>query len=140
MKLKGSMTIEASYIFPFITMLAAAIIVLDFMLYDSLLSDAQKILGGIRYHEAETFYYDVETEQTDFYGIVCSPVLSEDKAFLSRQKLLINKSVSESYVDGRLDGRNKLSDTDVEDVITAGDNAAVVRAGGKAVEIIGGQM
>lgn len=138
MRLKGSMTIEAAYIFPFLVFLVAAIIALDFKLYDSLLSDTYKILGGMRYRQSEMFYYDINDQGIDYQRIACSPVLSEDKTFISNQKLLINKSVTELYIEGRLSSQNDLSSTAIDDVITAEDNANIVRAGGKVMEIIGG--
>ena len=138
MRLKGSMTVEAAYIFPFFTVLVASIITMDFKIYDSMLSDVCKIIGGMRYYESETFYYDNESKGIEYQSIICSPVLSEDKVFMSRQKIKINQLVAKFYNKNRLGSQESISGTDISSVITAGDNAGIVRAGGKVMEIIGG--
>lgn len=61
MRLKGYMSIEATYIFTITAWIVVSLIRFDFYLHDNLLSDACKVLGGIRYYQAERFYYKGES-------------------------------------------------------------------------------
>ena len=139
MRLIANMTIEASYIFPFIGILVAAFIMLDFKLYDGILNDSVKILGGLRYHAAENFYYDCAEDKIDYVEKNSSPVLSGSKAFLAAQKIKISKVLNEAYGNERLSINDSMSGTDFTAVIKSVDNAGLVRAGGRAVQIIGGR-
>lgn len=139
MRFKAGMTIEASYIFPFTAMLVAAFIMLDFKLYDGVLNDSVKILGGLRYHAAETYYYDSTADGINYIQRISAPVLSRNTTFTSAQKMQIGKSIYTAYENGCLNVNDKLTDTDIGEVIKSVDNAGVVRSGGRIVQIIGGK-
>ena len=139
MRLRANMTIEASFIFSFIGMLVAAFIMLDFKLYDGILNDSVKILGGLRYHAAETYYYDCATDKIDYAQRASSPVLSGNKTFMAAQKIKISKILNTAYGNGRLNNNDSMSGSDFTSVIKSVDNAGLVRAGGRVVQIIGGK-
>lgn len=138
MKLKGSFTLEGAVIFPMITMLIIQIVMLDFLLHNKLLGDVCKIMGAIRYHEAEAFYYDSVFEQISLQRIVCSPVLGKDEDFITKQKSAIDKVSIDYYMNNMIGTQTSYTVTDISKVIDINDNAAVVHAGGKIVQIIGG--
>ena len=79
MKLKAMFTVEASYVFAFITVLIVSIISLDFLLHDRVVNDSCKIQAGIRIYEADSFYYDDFNKKIDISRIIASPVLKEEK-------------------------------------------------------------
>lgn len=62
MRLRANMTIEAS-LFSFYRNAGGGFYYAGFKLYDGILNDSVKILGGLRYHAAETYYYDCATDK-----------------------------------------------------------------------------
>lgn len=137
MKLKGGFTLESVVIFPMITAIIVGIIILDFTLHDKLLSDVSKILGGIRYHEAESFYYDAGFERISLQKIACSPVLGEDKEFSEKQKQVISNLSLNYYLGGKIGYEPQFTKTDISAVLDINDNASVVRAGGRIIQLTG---
>lgn len=137
MKLKGGFTLEAAFIFPLMTAIIAGIIILDFTLHDKMLSDASKILGGIRYHEAEAFYYDAGFERISLQKIACSPVFGEDEEFTDKQKQVISNLALNYYLGGKIGYEPQFTKTDISSVLDINDNASVVRAGGRVIQVIG---
>lgn len=138
MRLKGEFTLEAAVIFPLITAIIVGIIILDFTLHDRLLGDVSKILGGIRYYESETFYYDAGFQQIRPQQIACSPVFGEDKEFAQKQKQVISNITADYYLKNKIGFEPQFTKTDIGKVFDMNDNAALVRAGGKVVQVIGG--
>ena len=138
MRLKGSMTIEATYIFPFITFLVAAFIMMDFKLYDAILNDSVKILGSLRYNAASTYYYNKSNDNIDYIMRISAPVISENTSYSAMQKISIYQNMHKEYENGKLRSDDKMTSTDISQVIKPVDNANRVRAGGKIVQIIGG--
>lgn len=137
MKLKGGFTLEAAVVFPVITAIIAGIIILDFTLHDKLLSDVSKILGGIRYHEAESFYYDAGFERISLQKIACSPIFGEDEEFADKQKRVINNLCVDFYLGNKIGYEPQFTKTDIGAVLDINDNAAIVRSGGKLIQVIG---
>ncbi len=136
-RLKGSFTLEAAVIFPLITVIIVGVIILDFTLHDRLLNDAGKILGAVRYHEAESFYYDAVFERISLQKIAGSPVLGEDKAFAGKQRLAISRKSEDYYLQNKIGAELQFTATDIRDVLDINDNAGVVRSGGRLVQIMG---
>lgn len=136
-RLKGSFTLEATVIFPLITVIIVGVIILDFTLHDRLLNDAGKILGAVRYHEAESFYYDAVFERIRLQKIAGSPVLGEDKAFAGKQRIAISRKSEDYYLQNKIGAEPQFTATDIRDVLDINDNAGVVRAGGRLVQIMG---
>lgn len=137
MKLKGGFTLEAAFIFPLMTAIIVGIIIFDFTLHDKLLSDVSKILGGIRYHEAESFYYDAGFECISLQKIACSPVFGEDKEFTDKQKRVISNLALDYYLASKIGYEPRFTKTDISSVLDINDNASVVRAGGRVIQITG---
>lgn len=136
MRLKGYMSIEATYIFTITAWIVVSLIRFDFYLHDNLLSDACKVLGGIRYYQAERFYYKGESIKEK--NIANSPVLGEDYDFVNDACADIEKNLSTYYEEKNLGLDGELSKTALDKVVTIGDNANLVRSGGQIVKLIGG--
>ena len=136
MKLKAYFTIEASYIFAFITFLIIAFIRLDYKLHDRVLNDSCKILCGIRMYQADAFYYDVKTQHLDYLSIIASPVIGEDEEFKELMHVKIVQKQMDYYEKANLSGE-ELDMSNVQDIMNVKKNADVIRAGGKIVNIIG---
>ncbi len=140
MKLRGYMTVEAAFIFTALILIVAGLIKLNFHLHNGLLSDSCKIIGGIKYYQAERFYYDVEKSCIDTTAICNSPVLGESKDFAEAAEKALNESVSKYYAEKSLSVENELSDAEIDEIIDLPDNANLIRAGGRAVQVIGGVL
>ena len=136
MRLKGYMSIEAIYIFTIATWIVVSLIRFDFYLHDNLLNDTCKILGGIRYYQAERFYYKGESIREK--AIANSPVLGEDYDFGDDACTDIENDVKVYYEEKNLGFDGALSDTALDKIVTIGDNANLVRSGGQVVKLIGG--
>lgn len=136
MKLKGYMSIEATYIFTIVTLIVVSLIRFDFYLHDNLLNDTCKVLGGIRYYQAERFYYNGESIREK--SIANSPVLGEDYDFVENAYADIEKNVKVYYEEKNLGLDGGLSNTALDKIVTIGDNANLVRSGGQVVKLIGG--
>ena len=136
MRLKGYFTIEASYIFAFITFLIIAFIRLDYKLHDRVLNDSCKILCGIRQYQADAFYYDVNTNHLDYLSIIASPVVGEDEEFKDLMHGKIEQKQMDYYDKANLSGA-ELNLSNVNEMIKIKKNADTIRAGGKIVNIIG---
>ena len=78
MRLKAELTVEASYIFPFVIILIGVMIKFTLTLHDGVLNDSVKIRQGIRAKEMELFYYDISKEKIDKYAIVASPLSGKE--------------------------------------------------------------
>lgn len=140
MKLRGYMTVEAAFIFAALIFVVAGLIKLNFYLHNGLLSDACKIIGGIKYYQAEKFYYDVETGIINTEKICNSPVFGESKSFEESAKEQLDDSINEYYAEKSLSVENELSDADIDEIVKISDNANFIRAGGRAVQVIGGVL
>lgn len=140
MKLRGYMTVEAAYVFAALIFVVAGLIKLNFYLHNSLLSDVCKIVGGIKFYQAESFYYDVNTERINTEEICNSPIFGESKSFAQEAEEILNKSVSKYYLEKRLSIENELSDAELDEIMDIQDNANLIRASGRAVQIIGGVL
>lgn len=140
MKLRGYMTVEAAYVFAALVFVVAGLIKLNFYLHNSLLSDVCKIVGGIKYYQAEAFYYDVDTERINTNEICNSPIFGESKSFAKTAKDELDKSVSKYYLEKSLSIENELSDAEIDKIMDIQDNANLIRASGRAVQIIGGVL
>lgn len=138
MKLRGYMTVEAAYIFAALIFVVAGLIKLNFYIHNSLLSDVCKIVGGIKYYQAEVFYYDADTERINTNEICNSPVFGESKSFAKTAKELLEESVDKYYSEKSLSIENELSDAELDEIMDIPDNANLIRASGRAVQIIGG--
>ena len=134
MKLKAMFTVEASYVFAFITVLIVSIISLDFLLHDRVVNDSCKIQAGIRIYEADSFYYDDFNKKIDISRIIASPVLKEEK-YSDEQNIFskVNNYYSEYYLGSDL----IFSMENVTSVITVNKNASLIRKCGRVVEFIG---
>ena len=136
MRLKGYMSVEATYIFTITAWIVVSLIRFDFYLHDNLLSDTCKVLGAIRYYQAERFYYKGEAiRETD---IANSPVLGEDYDFVKSACKDIEKNVEAYYEEKNLGFDGELSRTELDKIVTIGDNANLVRSGGQVIKLIGG--
>lgn len=136
MRMKGYLTIEATYIFVITTWIVVSLIRFDFSIHDNLLNDACKVLGGIRYYQASNFYYKGNSiRETD---IANSPVIGDDRDFVVNACSGIESDVEKYYEEKRLGWDENLSTTPISKVITVGDNANLVRSGGEIVKLIGG--
>ena len=136
MKLKGYMTVEATYIFSFITILVVGLIRLNFYMHNNMLSDACLILGGMRYSQAE-HYYCVDGK-IDTKAIANSSVFTEKSKAAGDEKLRIIRNVEAYYSEKYLGIDGELSNTDISEIIDINDNAALVRSGGRLIQVIGG--
>lgn len=137
MRLRAMFTIEAAYLITYITILCGSIFKLAFSLHDSLLNDSVKLQGGIRRYQAEAFFYDSANEKIDINAIINTPLIHNDDYVNARAKE-INKVFKVYYEEKKIDITSALSDTQYDSVVKIKSNAAVVRAGKKVVEIIGG--
>lgn len=137
MRLKGYFTIEAAFIFAFVTLLVVGIVKLDFLIHDNLLSDVTKILGGIRYYQAAEFHYNPEKYKINITSLINAPVLLEDNDFNDEAKVVINQNIKTFYEERKIGIDSTMSDTEIDSIITANNNAEVIRAGGKLIQIIG---
>ena len=136
MRMKGYLTIEATYIFAILTWIVISLIRFDFNMHDNLLNDTCKILGGIRYYQAKNFYFKGSSvRETD---IANSPVVGEDNDFVKGAEADIESDVEMYYEEKQLGWDENLSITSISKVITVGDNANLVRSGGEVVKLIGG--
>ena len=136
MRMKGYLTIEATYIFAILTWIVISLIRFDFNMHDNLLNDTCKILGGIRYYQAKNFYFKGSSvRETD---ITNSPVVGEDNDFVKGAEADIESDVEMYYEEKQLGWDENLSITSISKVITVGDNANLVRSGGEVVKLIGG--
>ena len=136
MKLKGYMTVEASYIFSFFAVLVVAIIRLNFLLHNNMLSDVCLVLGGLRYSQAEYFYSEEGKINTE--AVANSSIFSEKSSLADGEKIRIISNVRAYYDEKRLGVEGELSDTDITKIIEINDNASLVRSGGKLIQVIGG--
>ena len=136
MKLKGYMSVEASYIFSFFAVLVVAIISLNFLLHNNMLSDACLVLGGIRYSQAKYFY--CEDGKINEEAMANSAVFSEKSSLAESEKNKIINNVKAYYDEKSLGVEGGLSDSDIENVIDINDNGALVRSGGRLIQVIGG--
>lgn len=136
MKLKGYMTVEATYIFVFLTIIVVGLIRLNFFIHNNMLSDACLILGGIRYSQAE--HYSAKDGKISTEAIANSCVFSEKSQIAYAEKNKIINTMKEYYYEKSLGIDGELSDTDISDVININDNAALVRSGGRLIQVIGG--
>ena len=134
MRLKAMFTIEASYIFVFITLLILSIISLDFLLHDRFVNDSCKIQGGIRINEADSFYNDNKNKNIDINRIICSPVLKEEKY---SEELSIYDNLKEYYTEYNLGSDLNFNTDNLTSVITVKKNAALLRKSGRVVKLIG---
>ena len=134
MKLKAMFTVEASYVFAFITVLIVSIISLDFLLHDRVVNDSCKIQAGIRIYEADSFYYDDFNKKIDISRIIASPVLKEEK-YSDEQNIL--SKVNNYYSEYNLGSDLVFSMENVTSVITVNKNASLIRKSGRVVEFIG---
>ncbi len=137
MRLKGYFTVEAAYIFPFITLLVAGFIFLDFRLHDDIVSDTAMLLGGLRYRSVEAHYYNEVNESVDYMALIEAPVVG-NSSYTAGKKDVIDQNVKTYFEHKRLGAASELSDTDYTAVISNRNNAEHVRAGGKVVSLIGG--
>lgn len=138
MRLKGEFTVEATFIFSFFLIMIVAFINLDLTLHDAVVSDAAKVNGGIEYRESMFFCRNADNGIIDKSAVIGKPLIGKKDYYSGQQKLKICQNVSGYYDTHRFSAISQISETDIEDVMTAGDNAQIVRAGGKAVQIIGG--
>lgn len=134
MKLKAMFTVEASYVFAFITVLIVSIISLDFLLHDRVVSDSCKIQTGIRIYEADSFYYDDINKKIDISRIIASPVLKEEK-YSDEQNIL--SKMNNYYSEYNLGSDLVFNMENVTSVITVNKNASLIRKCGRVVEFIG---
>ena len=58
---------------------------------------------------------------------------------MAAQKIKISKILNTAYSNGRLNNNDSMSGSDFTSVIKSVDNAGLVRAGGRVVQIIGGK-
>lgn len=140
MRFRGYMTVEAAFIFAAVIFVVAGLIKLNFYLHNGMLSDACKIVGGIKYYQAEKFYYDVETGRINTDEICKSPVFGENKSFAESAKKNLDDSINKYYAEKRLSSENELSDAGIDEIVEIPDNANFIRAGGRAVQVIGGVL
>ena len=138
MRLKGYFTLEATYIFTAVTLLVVGLIRLDFYLHDSLVNDVAKILGGIRYYQVSSTYYDMEKECIDREKTANTPVIGIDYDFNYEVMTQINNNVSIYYNEKIIGTDVELTDTRLDEVILPHNNAEVVRSAGRAVQVVGG--
>ncbi len=136
MKLRGYMTVEASYIFSIFTIIVVGLIRLNFYLHNNMLSDVCLVLGGIRYAQAELYYS--KDGKIDKEAIANSPVFGESEDFATAEKSKILRNMEDYYNEKYLGIDGELSDTDISEVININDNAALVRSGGRLIQVIGG--
>ena len=130
------MTVEASYIFSFFAILVVAIIRLNFLLHNNMLSDVCLVLGGIRYSQAEFFY--CENGKINTEAVANSAVFSEKSSLSESEKNRIMNNVKAYYDEKNLGIEGELSDTDIAEIIDINDNGALVRSGGRLIQVIGG--
>lgn len=135
MRLNGNFTVEAAVIFPLLTLMVVMVIKWDFYLHDVLLADTCKIMGGLRALEEEAFYYDMNIERIDPKRVAESPLIGRNTVARSP---LITARVVDYFGKNKLGNEVQLSTTPYTDVIACRSNAEIVRAGGRAVQIIGG--
>lgn len=137
MRARGYFTIEAAYIFTLITSIVVGLLRLDLFLHDSLLSDASKILGGIRYQQTACCYYDNERNEINYLALIKEPLIG-GSGRLDTEKVLIEDKVATYYLEFRLFQKNAISSTGIQDVISFHNNASLLRASGKVVQLIQG--
>lgn len=138
MRLNGSFTIEASVIIPLLTIMVVSIILLDFVLHDNIVNDVSKIMGGLRYQDVDKFYYDTTDNGISVAKIAQAPIVGDDQNFIREQNYYINRSVESYFNQKRISTQTSLSQTALNAVITAKSNSEIIRAGGRAVMVIGG--
>lgn len=138
LRLKGYVTIEASYIFTIVTLIVLGLIRVTFYIHDGMLSDCCTILGGIRYYQAKEFYYTGESIREK--EIANAPIIGDSYEFIADVESKIVKNMESYYDEKKLSSEGALSTTDFKDVITVKGNADLVQAGGEAVKLIGGVM
>lgn len=136
MRVRGYMSIEASYVFAITTLIVVCLIRFSFYVHDNLLNDTCKILGGIRYYQADKFYFKGESIREK--NIANSPVLGTDYEFIQSACSDIEDDVKSYYEEKNLGFDGELSNTSLAKIITIGDNANLVRSGGQVVKLIGG--
>lgn len=134
--LDGVFTVEASFIIVWITLLVVAIIRLDFSLHDALLSDAGLVLAGLRYREAEYFYYDPVELSFNYQALAAAPVYLTDSDYLDRALQIIKQHTQSYYEEHRLSFDSALSETSISSVFSVKSNANLIQAGGRAAEFI----
>ena len=137
MRLNGYFTIEAAVIFPFITMLVVFAIKFGFKIHDDVLSDSCVIVGSMRVKEAEAYFYNPAIAGVDYIGIIASPLVGDDDDFINNAERKIMSDIQDYYSAGILSEGSKLSETDIDDVITYNKNATTIRAAGRVVQILG---
>ena len=138
MRLKGSFTVEGAYIFPFFIILVCELLILNFTVHDGLLESAVRVLGAFRYEEAKNFYYNAEDEEIDLEAIVKSPVIGDDDDFLESQEKQIKEDMDIYYRNKKLGRDDEPGSSEIASILDMKSNAAQLRAGGRAVQLIGG--
>lgn len=138
MRLKGSLVVEGSYVIPFILIIIASFIFLDFRVYDGLLSDCARLSGAMKCHEARDFYYDDKRQNIDPAAIVASPVIGEDEFFNNQEKSVQNNMIS-FYKANRLNGKSTIAVTELDKVVRVKNKGRLLRAGEKIIQLIGGK-
>ena len=133
MRLKAELTVEASYIFPFVIILIGVMIKFTLTLHDGVLNDSVKIRQGIRAKEMELFYYDISKEKIDKYAIVASPLSGKENFYKNNEQTLVNK-ITNYYNQNKLLGNTSITNTESEEVIRRDDNANIIRAGNKLMQ------
>ena len=131
-----SMTVEASYIFSFFTILVVSLIRLDFYFHNNMLSDTSLVIAGLQYTQAQ--YYYAKNGALDKESIANSPIFGENRDFAATEKGRLQREVEVYYGEKKLGKEGVLSDTDFADVIAINDNANLVRSGGRLIQVIGG--
>ena len=136
-KQSASLTVEGSFIFPWIMLLVIAFLKLDFTLHDRALATACTTLAGLRYEQYRDFSYDSTQTSIDTEKLIRTPVLSTEAEALAKEEQAIRER-EEQYFDGhKLSGGSSCDATAVEDVLKVNKNAQIIRAGTKLVQIIG---
>lgn len=136
MRMKGYLSIEATYIFAITSWIVVSLIQCNFNIHDNMLNDACKVLGGIRYYQARNYYYKGESIRET--AIANSPVLGENMEFVDSAVSEIEEDMKTYYSEKKLGWEEELSSTKISKVITVGDNANLVRSGGEVIKVIGG--
>ena len=100
-----------------------------------IVGNSSKIQAGIRLYEAKAFYYDAKKEKIDYNQIILKPVIKEPS--FDNETEEIKKRMVNYYESHILSRHYQYSADNLEDVISAQNNAALVRKSGRAVQFIG---
>ena len=139
MRLRGEFTVEAAFISSFVFLIIAAFINLDLTVHDAVINDVTKVMGGIEYRESKYFFRNADNGKIETEAVIEKPLTGKNDLYADQQKIIISRNAEDYYASHKISSLSQGSDTDIGNVLTAGDNAMIVRAGGKAVQIIGGQ-